>query len=216
MVVGLICLSSIDIKVIIAYSSVIHINLIVIGLLRKTQIGLLGAILMIISHGFRSPAIFALANLNYEKTSSRNILINKGLGPTQPSLNILWFLVIASNIAAPPSLNLAREILITIRALKITFLFSLILAIITFLAATYNLYIYSSQQGNKINHITQYLKTPSSIYLAILPQALIPYLMIFILNYCSSESSLKRHYLWKIKISDLCCFLKSSSLILKL
>lgn len=88
LLVGLICLSATDIKIIIAYSSIIHINLMVVGLLTKRSVGLVGGILIIISHGFSSPGIFALANSNYEKSQSRNILLHKGIGFIQPTNNL--------------------------------------------------------------------------------------------------------------------------------
>lgn len=89
LVVRVVCLRMTDIKKIIAYSSIIHINLLVIGLMRERVVGRIGAILMMISHGVSSPGIFTVANFNYEKSNSRNLLINKGLGPTQPFINLI-------------------------------------------------------------------------------------------------------------------------------
>ncbi len=151
LVVGLICLSSIDIKSLIAYSSVIHINIIVLGILSLTPMGVTGRFIIIVAHGISSPGIFALANLNYEKTKTRNILLQKGLHIIQPSLSFFWFVLIAANIAAPPSLNLMSEILICIRILKRGFFLCIIMGIITFLRGAYNLYIFSRQQGNLLN-----------------------------------------------------------------
>lgn len=88
MIVGFICLMSIDLKQLIAYSSVVHINLAILGILSINPIGWYGAILIIVSHGVRSPAIFALANVNYEKVNSRNLLLIKGLGSTSRNINI--------------------------------------------------------------------------------------------------------------------------------
>lgn len=146
--VRFICIASVDIKRLIAYSSVIHINMIVLGILRNSKIGVTGAILIIVAHGIRSPGMFALANINYEKNHTRNIIMQKGIITNQPILNLPWFLLIAANIAAPPSLNLAREIIIYIRVLKIGFILCIIIALITFLRGAYNLYLYSSQQIN--------------------------------------------------------------------
>lgn len=111
-IVGLICLRSVDLKILIAYSSVIHINIIILGIIRNSNLGVLGAIIIIIAHGIRSPGIFAIANVSYEITNTRNLIIQKGVIITQPKILFFWFLLAAANIAAPPSINLAREILI--------------------------------------------------------------------------------------------------------
>lgn len=190
-VIGFVCLCSIDIKSLIAYSSVIHINILVLGVIRKRVIGTSGAIVIIISHGIRSPAIFALANINYIKTGSRNILLNKRISALQPTIILIWFLVISANMAAPPSLNLVREIIISIRILKISFIFSIIIALITILGGAYNLYIYSSQQGNKILRVTPFEKDTSLSYLYMIIQRSLCYFIILLINVCIWRDSLK-------------------------
>lgn len=78
-----------DIKVIIAYSSVVHMRLITTRLISSSIIRILGVILMIICHGFTSPAIFSGANLIYERSHSRRIVLNKGLLRCNSSLRML-------------------------------------------------------------------------------------------------------------------------------
>jgi NADH:ubiquinone oxidoreductase subunit 4 (subunit M) len=72
----------------IAYSSIVHINSIVARLITKTNTSVFGAITIIISHGLTSPGIFALANYNYQKIKTRNLLINLGVNKNQPSINL--------------------------------------------------------------------------------------------------------------------------------
>jgi len=147
-IVGLICLRSVDLKILIAYSSVIHINIIILGIIRNSNLGVLGAIIIIIAHGIRSPGIFAIANVSYEITNTRNLIIQKGVIITQPKILFFWFLLAAANIAAPPSINLAREILIYTRIIKVAFGFFRIAIITTLIRGAYNLYLFSSQKGN--------------------------------------------------------------------
>lgn len=189
-VISFVCLCSIDIKRLIAYSSVIHINLLVMGLISQRIIGMAGAMLIIISHGISSPGIFALANLNYLKTNSRNILINKNIASAQPSIILMWFLIISANMAAPPSLNLAREIIISIRILNISFLFRLVAGIVTILGGALNLYIYSAQQGNKINNIKQFEKDTSISYLYISAQRSICYFLVLLIPFSLWKESI--------------------------
>lgn len=89
LVIGLVCLCSVDMKSLIAYSSVIHINMVVLGVLRGSYMGVLGRYLMMLAHGVSSPGIFALANFNYESVHTRNLLLHKGLGPLQPSITMV-------------------------------------------------------------------------------------------------------------------------------
>jgi len=111
-IVSLICLRQRDIKSLIAYSSVAHIGIAVRGILTLTSIGFCGALSIILAHGLCSSGLFCLANISYERTSRRRIYINKGLINLIPNLSLWWFLLCSRNIAAPPSLNLIREILL--------------------------------------------------------------------------------------------------------
>merc|ERR1712141_690152 len=77
--IGLICLNQLDIKVIIAYSSVAHIGLVIISLLYITSIRISGGIILIVSHGLRSSVIFFGGNVLYTRRFSRRILIRKGI-----------------------------------------------------------------------------------------------------------------------------------------
>lgn len=85
---GIICLIQRDIKVVIAYSSVVHIALIIVGVLIINNIGVEGAILVIIAHGICSSGIFAGANLIYERSHSRRYFLNKGYLNTTPFFSI--------------------------------------------------------------------------------------------------------------------------------
>jgi len=74
-----------------------------------------------ISHGFSSPGIFSLANFNYEVTGTRNISLQKGVFMLHPVASLFWFLLLAANISAPPSLNLVSEVFICMSILQLGF-----------------------------------------------------------------------------------------------
>lgn len=78
-VIGFICINQLDIKVIIAYSSVAHIGLVIGGLLYLNIIGLSGAIILIVAHGIRSSVIFFGGNIMYTRRFSRRLLLTKGI-----------------------------------------------------------------------------------------------------------------------------------------
>lgn len=77
--VGVLCLVQIDIKRIVAYSSVVHINLILCRLITLYKVGVVGSYIIIISHGLCSSGIFYMVNLYYERTGRRLLILNKGI-----------------------------------------------------------------------------------------------------------------------------------------
>jgi len=140
----LICFRQSDLKSLIAYSSVGHIGLIVAGALINSNWGLQAALAIIIAHGLRSSALFVIANINYELTHTRRLFLTKGLIVLAPTLTIWWFLFTARNIAAPPSINLIREIMLIAAILKISTSALLLLGMTRFFTAAYSLYMYTA------------------------------------------------------------------------
>ena len=133
-----------DIKVIIAYSSVVHMRLITTRLISSSIIRILGVILMIICHGFTSPAIFSGANLIYERSHSRRIVLNKGLLRCNSSLRILWFLLILLNFGGPLTANLMSEILLINMLGRVSGYLLLWVGVMCFFSLVYNLILYAS------------------------------------------------------------------------
>lgn len=148
--IGLLCLCQVDIKSIIAYSSVSHMGLVIGGLIVNNSIGLWGSFIIILGHGICSSGIFALANLLYERTHSRRIIINKGFILIIPTISIFWFLLRINNISSPPSLNLLGEVILIKRIIswsRITYLF---LGLSSFLRCCYSIYLYSITQHGSL------------------------------------------------------------------
>lgn len=140
----LICFRQSDLKSLIAYSSVGHMGLIVAGALINSNWGFQAALAIIIAHGLSSSALFVIANINYELTHTRSLFLIKGLLVLAPTLSIWWFLFTARNIAAPPSINLLREIILITSILKISTSAFILLGLTRFFTAAYCLYMYTS------------------------------------------------------------------------
>ena len=151
--VRLICLRQIDLKALIAYSSVAHIGIVLRGLLTLTLWGLSGSYTLIIAHGLCSSGLFCLANISYERLRSRSLLINKGLINFIPRITLWWFLLCSANIAAPPTLNLLGEISLLNRVVSWSLISILGLSLLSFFRAAYTLYLYSFSQHGKLNLI---------------------------------------------------------------
>nr|QXG82680.1 NADH dehydrogenase subunit 4 [Alleculinae sp. BMNH 1042437] len=146
--VSLICMRQSDMKSLIAYSSVSHMGLVLAGIMTLNYWGMGGSLAMMVAHGLCSSGLFCLANICYERLMSRSLYINKGLINIMPSLSLVWFLLVSSNIAAPPSLNLLGELMLINSILGYNFLNMIFLMFVSFFSAVYSLFLYSfSQHG---------------------------------------------------------------------
>jgi len=142
------CLRHSDIKVLIAYSSVVHIALVIAGFLSSNRWGVEGGIIIIIAHGACSSGIFAQANIIYERRHSRRLMLNKGYLNLVPTIRAVWFILIVGNFGGPFTLNLIGEILLIVRVIGIAGIFWVIVRFLRFFSAAYRLVLYrSTQQG---------------------------------------------------------------------
>nr|QWB85698.1 NADH dehydrogenase subunit 4 [Peithona prionoides] len=147
--VSLICIRQSDIKSLIAYSSVAHMGLVLMGILTLNFWGFSGALVLMLAHGLCSSGLFCLANITYERLMSRSLYLTKGLLNIMPSLSLWWFLLSSSNMAAPPSLNLLGEIMLINSLVSFSFFNMIFLSLVSFFSAVYSLFLYSfSQHGN--------------------------------------------------------------------
>ena len=147
-ILGIACLTFRDIKVIIAYSSVVHMAIIIVSFLSAFIAGLTGGIIVIIAHGICSSGIFACANMMYERSHSRRLIINKGTLNIFPSLATIWFILCISNFGGPFTLNLLGEVIIIINMAWLNYFLLLAVVFISFFSAAYSLILYANtQQG---------------------------------------------------------------------
>ena len=112
LVSSLICLRQIDLKLIIAYSSIVHIRFAMLGLFRIVFLGEEGFLLIIISHGFISPMLFFILGILYESLKTRTLLFLKGFIILRPSISLFWFLRCFLNLGLPPFMSFFSEIFI--------------------------------------------------------------------------------------------------------
>lgn len=178
----LICLCQIDIKLLVAYSSVVHIRILMSRIITIFNWGYNGGVIIMIAHGLCSSGLFCLVNINYERLGSRSLLINKGIINLFPSLRLIWFLLCSSNLSFPPSLNLFREIIILNSLISWNFNLIIILIILLFFRASYTLYFYSYRQHG-IPIIISYLKGVTINEFLILILHWVPLNLIFVYIY---------------------------------
>nr|YP_010999276.1 NADH dehydrogenase subunit 4 [Synorthocladius bifidus]WPM93122.1 NADH dehydrogenase subunit 4 [Synorthocladius bifidus] len=149
-IISLVCLRQMDMKALIAYSSVAHMGIVLSGLLTLSYWGLSGSYTLMLAHGLCSSGLFSLANMTYERLGSRSLMINKGLLNFAPSLSLWWFLLCSGNMAAPPTLNLLGEISLLNSIIGWSYYSIILLSLLSFFGAAYSLYLYAFSQQGKI------------------------------------------------------------------
>nr|WDE24833.1 NADH dehydrogenase subunit 4 [Staphida castaniceps] len=150
-----ICLRQIDLKSLIAYSSVSHMGLVIAATMIQTQWAFSGAMILMISHGLTSSMLFCLANTNYERTHSRILLLTRGIQPLLPLMAIWWLLANLTNMALPPTINLMAELTIMIALFNWSSFTLILTGTAILLTASYTLYMLTmTQRGPLPSHIT--------------------------------------------------------------
>jgi len=90
----IICFIQIDIKVLIAYSSVVHMRVVIGGVLGGSTIGVKRGVLIIMSHGFISSGLFFIGFLIYKLVGRRRIFSIRGLFNKIGILSYYWFIMV--------------------------------------------------------------------------------------------------------------------------
>nr|YP_010970206.1 NADH dehydrogenase subunit 4 [Phyllidiopsis shireenae]WNR50795.1 NADH dehydrogenase subunit 4 [Phyllidiopsis shireenae] len=140
----LMCLRQVDVKSLVAYSSVGHMSIVSAGLILDSSWGVTSAIVMMIAHGFSSSAMFCLAYFSYKKSHTRNLPYMKGMLQVYPVLSMFWFIFCCINMACPPTLNLMGEMVIIGTLWNWNLWLVICMSLMIFFSASYNMYLYSS------------------------------------------------------------------------
>lgn len=156
LVVRLICLIQIDIKRLVAYSSVVHINLILCGLIRFFKIGYIRAYLIIVAHGLCSSGLFYIVNSYYYRSSRRLLIFNKGIINILPSFVVWWFMLCASNFSFPLSIRFIGEIYFLGVLIRWNLSILIYLILIGFLRRAYSLYLFLYVQHGELRYIRKF------------------------------------------------------------
>lgn len=140
---SLAAIRQIDLKRIIAYSSVAHMNLIVIGLFSFDIIGLEGALLQSVSHGFVSSALFFLIGMIYVRYHTRTIYYYGGITQIMPIFSTFFLFFTMANIALPGTSSFVGEFLILLSSFKANFKVTLLIVTSVVLCGSYSLWVFN-------------------------------------------------------------------------
>lgn len=100
----------VDIKRVIAYSSIAHMNLAVLGIFANNFNALNGALTLTIAHGFVSGALFLLVGVIYDRYHSRLISHYSGLVQVAPLFAVIFLVFSLANLGFPLSYNFIGEL----------------------------------------------------------------------------------------------------------
>lgn len=132
-----------DLKRIIAYSSVAHMNLVTIGIFSFNVVGIEGSILQSISHGFVSGAMFLLVGILYDRYHSRLLYYYGGLVHMMPIYAALLLFFTLANIALPGTSSFVGEFLLLAGIYKTNFLTCIFATLGVILCGAYSLWLYN-------------------------------------------------------------------------
>ncbi len=105
-------LRTIDIKELIAYSSVSHAAVSLLAVFSNTVQGLEGSIILGLGHGFVSSGLFiCVGGILYDRSHTRLISVYRGMAQIMPLFSVLFFILCLSNAGTPLSLNFIGEFL---------------------------------------------------------------------------------------------------------
>jgi proton-translocating NADH-quinone oxidoreductase chain M len=146
-----------DFKRIIAYTSIAHMNLVILGIFSYNTIGIEGAVFQSLSHGFVASGLFLVIGIVYDRYRTRIIQYYGGLAIIMPVYVIIFLFFTLANISFPGTSSFVGEFLILVGSFKVN-------TTITFLGATGVIIggVYSLWLFNRIaygNLKTQYTTT---------------------------------------------------------
>ena len=102
----------VDLKKIIAYSSVAHMNFVTIGLFSLNSQGVEGSLMLQLSHGLVSPALFLLVGVLYDRHKTRLLRYYTGCARTMPLFALLFLFFTMANISLPGTSSFVGEFLV--------------------------------------------------------------------------------------------------------
>jgi len=137
-------LRTIDIKELIAYSSVSHAAVYLIGAFSNTVQGIEGAIVLGLAHGFVSPGLFICAGgILYDRSSTRLITYYRGMAQIMPVFSILFFILSLGNSGTPLTLNFLGEFMSLYGAFERMPILGILASTSIVLSAAYTIFMYN-------------------------------------------------------------------------
>ena len=140
--IGLVALVQADMKKLIAYSSIAHMGFVTLGIFIFNAMGMEGALVQMISHGFISGAMFLCVGVMYDRMHSRQIADYGGVVNTMPIFAAFFMLFAMANSGLPATSGFVGEFMVILAAVKVNFWYAFLAATILIFGAAYTLWMY--------------------------------------------------------------------------
>ncbi|PXW22639.1 NADH-quinone oxidoreductase subunit M [Paraburkholderia caballeronis] len=140
--IGLVAMVQSDMKKLVAYSSIAHMGFVTLGFFMFGQLGMEGAIIQMISHGFVSGAMFLCIGVLYDRMHSRQISDYGGVVNTMPKFAALAMLFSMANCGLPGTSGFVGEFMVILAAVQFNFWIAFGAAFTLILGAAYTLWMY--------------------------------------------------------------------------
>jgi NADH-quinone oxidoreductase subunit M len=149
---SLVAFAQTDMKKMIAYSSVAHMGMVTLGLFTFTEIGLAGATLTMLSHGFISAALFMCVGVLYERTHSRELADYGGVVERMPMFALCMMLFTMGSVALPGTSGFTGELMIFLGIFQVNNWVGTLATLGIVLGALYMLWLYRRVLFGAVTH----------------------------------------------------------------
>ncbi len=149
---SLVALAQDDMKKLIAYSSVAHMGIVTMAIFTVTSEGLQGAMILMLSHGIVSAALFLCVGVVYDRLHTREIARYGGLVHNMPKYAFFFMVFMLASIGLPGTSGFVGEFLSLLGAFQVNTWVAFLATIGTILAAAYMLYLYRRVVFGTITH----------------------------------------------------------------
>ncbi len=139
--IGLVALVQQDMKKLVAYSSIAHMGFVTLGFFIFNELGVSGAIVQMISHGFVSGAMFLCIGVLYDRVHSREIASYGGVANTMPKFAAFAVLFAMANCGLPGTAGFVGEWMVILGAVQYNFWIGLLAATTLIFGAGYTLWM---------------------------------------------------------------------------
>ena len=136
-------LRQIDLKRIIAYSSVSHMGLVTLAIFTRNSLGIEASIFLMIAHGITSSALFICVTVLYDKFHTRIIKYYRGIAITMPLFAIIFSIFSLANLGLPLTANFLGEFLVLLTTYQINPFIALLATTGVIFSAAYSLFLYN-------------------------------------------------------------------------
>ena len=140
--IGFVALVQADMKKLVAYSSIAHMGFVTLGFFIFNPLGVEGALVQMISHGFVSGAMFLCIGVLYDRMHSRQIADYGGVVNTMPKFAAFFMLFAMANAGLPGTSGFVGEFMVVLGAVQYSFWVAFAAATTLILGAAYTLWMY--------------------------------------------------------------------------